>query len=82
MLRAPHRAGYWISGRTTRIESVLVTLATPEDPVHDIGSALQDGPDLLAVDQLGHDRALVADQPEISSNGIPLSDGSDTKPCR
>jgi hypothetical protein len=26
------------------------------------GSVLQDGPDLLAVDQLGHDRVLVADQ--------------------
>jgi hypothetical protein len=38
-------------------------LVRPEDAVHDIGSALQDGPDLLAVDQLGHGGALVADQP-------------------
>jgi hypothetical protein len=37
-------------------------LGWPEDPVHDVGTALHHRAYLLAVNQLGHDGALVPDQ--------------------
>jgi len=67
-------------GRSSLLE--CLRLRTLEGAVHGLRTVVEDGADLLAVDELGNRSATVAHESGICSTGTPLSDRSETKLCR
>jgi hypothetical protein len=53
-----------------------------EEPIHDRCAGLDDGPDLMPVDQFGDVGAAVADELCDFLEGTPASESSETKECR
>jgi len=53
-----------------------------EEPIHDRRATLDDGTDLMPVDEFRHARTAVTTSRDTSSIGTPASESSETNECR